>query len=179
MDLSQYVDRLRTDLTDAASAGDEEIRSAAERLALALNPSARMVMLEALADATAEITNELDTATVEVRLKGREPEFVVTPVEGEHEPAGPPGPPPPPPPPPAPEESADGDVVARVTVRIPEWLKQRAEQLASDQAQSLNTWIIGAIRSASGDRAVNIDVDLGSGRINVGPRSRRVQGWAR
>lgn len=171
MDLSQYVDRLRTDLTDAAAAGDEQIRAAAERLALALNPSTRMVMLEALADASAEITNELEAATVEVRLKGREPEFVVTNIDESPEPPGPP--------PPPPEDGADGDVVARVTVRIPEWLKQRAEQLAADQAQSLNTWMVGAIKAATGDRAVNVDVDLGSGRINVGTRSRRVQGWAR
>lgn len=182
MNLSQYVDRLRADLTDAAAAGDEEIRAAAERLAQALSPSTRMVMLEALSDASAEITSELESATVEVRLKGRDPEFVVREVYSE--PAAPPPPEPPAPPtPPSPDEAGDNDVVARVTVRIPEWLKSRAEELASEQAQSLNAWIVNAIKSASGDRAVNIDLDLGSGRINVGhsggPRSRRVQGWAR
>lgn len=184
MNLSQYVDRLRADLTDAASAGDEEIRSAAERLAQALGPSSRMVMLEALSDASAEITSELEAATVEVRLKGREPEFVVREVYAD--PIVPPAPPPPPAPPspPTPEEGGDTDVVARVTVRIPEWLKTRAEERASEQAQSLNTWIVNAIRSASGERAVNIDLDLASGRINVGQqhggsRPRRVQGWAR
>ncbi|UYM07090.1 toxin-antitoxin system HicB family antitoxin [Solicola gregarius] len=182
MNLSQYVERLRADLTDAAAAGDDEIRSAAERLAQALSPSTRMVMLEALSDATAEITSELEQATVEVRLKGREPEFVVSEVYSE--PVAPPPPPTPPTPPPAPgADDAESDVVARVTVRIPEWLKARAEDLATEQAQSLNAWIVNAIKSASGDRAVNIDLDLGSGRINVGhpygPRSRRVQGWAR
>lgn len=183
MNLSQYVDRLRADLTDAASAGDEEIRSAAERLAQALGPSSRMVMLEALSDASAEITGELESATVEVRLKGREPEFVVREVYEEFPAPPPPPTPPTPPPPPSPEEGGDGDVVARVTVRIPEWLKTRAEELASEQGQSLNSWIVNSVKAASGERAVNIDLDLGSGRINVGhhggPRSRRVQGWAR
>lgn len=189
MDLSQYVERLRADLTDAAAAGDENIRSAAERLVLALDPSSRMVLLEALSDATAEITSELESATVEVRLRGREPEFVVTdlgPVDppGPPPPPGPHGPPGPPPPPPPPEEGPDGDVVARVTVRIPEWLKTRAEQRASERSQSLNTWIVNAIKSASGDRSVSIDVDLGSRRIDIDTRSRRgqarrVQGWAR
>lgn len=182
MNLSQYVDRLRADLTDAAAAGDEEIRAAAERLAQALSPSTRMVMLEALSDASAEITGELESATVEVRLKGREPEFVVREVYDEPTAPSPP-PPPTPPEPPAPEEAADNDVVARVTVRIPEGLKARAEEFASEQGQSLNSWIVSAIKSASGERAVNIDLDLGSGRFNVGhpggQRSRRVQGWAR
>lgn len=184
MNLSQYVDRLRADLTDAAAAGDEEIRAAAERVAQALGPSARMVMLEALSDASAEITGELESASVEVRLKGREPEFVVREVYAEPTPPPPPPGPAAPPPPPSPDETEpESDVVARVTVRIPEWLKTRAEELASDQAQSLNAWIVNAIRQASGERAVNIDLDLGSGRINVGhqggSRPRRVQGWAR
>lgn len=178
MDLSQYVERLRTDLADSAAAGDDAARAAAERLAQALDPSTRMVLLEALADATAEITSELESATVDVRLKGREPEFVVTPIDERVVPPGPP-PPPPPPTPPGGDETPDDDVVARVTVRIPEWLKQRAERLASEQAQSLNTWIVSAIRAASSENAVNIDVDLGSRRINVGNRPRRVQGWAR
>lgn len=183
MNLSQYVDRLRADLTDAAAAGDEEIRAAAERLAQALSPSTRMVMLEALSDASAEITGELESATVEVRLKGREPEFVVREVYTEPTPPPAPPGPPEPPTPPSPDEAPESDVVARVTVRIPEWLKTRAEELAAEQGQSLNAWVINAVKAASGDRAVNIDLDLGSGRINVGhhggPRSRRVQGWAR
>ena len=182
MNLSQYVDRLRADLTDAAAAGDEEIRAAAERLAQALSPSTRMVMLEALSDATAEITGELESATVEVRLKGREPEFVVREVYDDPTPPTPP-PPPTPPTPPAPDETTDSDAVARVTVRIPEWLKTRAEDLASEQAQSLNAWMVNAIKQASEERAVSIGLDLGSGRIKVdqrgGSRPRRVQGWAR
>ena len=185
MQLSEYVERLRANLADSAASGDEDVRAAGERLAQSLTPSARMVLLEALSDAAAEITSELEQASVEVRLKGREPEFVVSEIFAET--VGPPPPPPPPgptgPPPPPGADDADSDVVARVTVRIPEWLKTRAEEHAAEQAQSLNAWIVNAIKAASGDRAVNIDLDLGSGRINVGqhygPRSRRVQGWAR
>lgn len=182
MNLTQYVERLRSDLADAAAVGDDDVRAAGERLAQSLSPSTRMVLLEALSDATAEITSELEQSTVEVRLNGREPEFVVSEIYSE--PPVPPAPPAPPTPPPPPgQEDADSDAVARVTVRIPEWLKTRAEELASDQAQSLNAWIVNAIKSASAERSVSIDLDLGSGRINVGhphgPRSRRVQGWAR
>ena len=48
MELTPYVDRLRSDLSDAAAAGGAEAQSAAERLALALDPATRMVLLEAL-----------------------------------------------------------------------------------------------------------------------------------
>ena len=51
---------------------------AAERLATALDAAVRMALLEALSDAAAEITAALDGATVEVRLRGRDPDLVVT-----------------------------------------------------------------------------------------------------
>ena len=51
--------------------------AAAERLSAALDASVRMALSEALSDAAAEITAALDGTVVEVRLKGREPQFVV------------------------------------------------------------------------------------------------------
>src|SRR5438552_4145125 len=60
MELTPYVDRLRSDLSDAAAAGGAEAQGAAERLALALDPATRMVLLEALAQAAAEISGSLE-----------------------------------------------------------------------------------------------------------------------
>jgi hypothetical protein len=60
MELTPFVDRLRRDLSDAAAAGGAEAQAAAERLALALDPATRMMLLEALSQATAEITGALD-----------------------------------------------------------------------------------------------------------------------
>ncbi len=77
MDITGYVERLRTDLASAAATGGHEIAAAAERLASALDASVRMTLLETLSDAAAEITAVLDDTVVEVRLKGREPQFVV------------------------------------------------------------------------------------------------------
>ncbi len=181
MDITTYVDALRADLIRAAEALGPESRAAAERLEVALEPSTRMALMEALSDAAAEITQDLPHAAVEVRLKGREPQFVVTATEPEM---------------PQPEtaesesvDDADGSAVARITVRIPEGLKARAEQAASDLGQSLNSWIVHAIRRATRSGSINVDVDLGS--IPFGPptppppgqswggRSRRMKGWAR
>src|SRR5918996_1160454 len=83
MELTTYVDTLRADLLRAAEALGPESRVAAERLEVALEPSTRMALMEALSDAAAEITQDLPHAAVEVRLKGREPQFVVTATEPE------------------------------------------------------------------------------------------------
>src|SRR4051812_10327597 len=77
MDITPYVERLRHDLAQAAAAGDEQVRDASERLALALDPSMRLALMEALSQAAAEITTEMRTGSVDVRLTGRELEFVV------------------------------------------------------------------------------------------------------
>lgn len=180
MDLAPYVEALRSDLYRAAEAAGPETRAHAERLLLALDPAVRMAVMEALSDAAAEITQQLHAEAVEVRLKGREPQFVVSATQPTES---------------APAEEAAGDdddttAVARITVRIPESLKTRAEEAAADRGQSLNTWIVAAIRRAARDRAFQIDLDLGSipfppgapappdppGRARAG---RRIQGWAR
>ena len=141
MDITGYVDQLRSDLHAAAAAGGETVAQAAERLGAALEASVRMALLEALSDAAAEITSSLEGAVVEVRLKGRDPQFVVT-VTDESPPFTDPTPPPP--------HDGDDDVLtARITLRLPESVKARAEQAAGRARQSLNTWLVEAIRAAA------------------------------
>ncbi|CAN5755133.1 toxin-antitoxin system HicB family antitoxin [soil metagenome] len=159
MDISGYVERLRVDLVAAASSGGDEMVDAAERLATTLDAAVRMALLEALADATAEITAELDGRAVELRLRGRDPEFVVSP-----------------PPPttytsdlPSPGDEADDDgAIARITLRLPETLKQQVEDAAAGARQSVNTWLVDAVRDATRD----------SPHQRV-PPGRRLTGWAR
>ena len=71
------VDTLRRDLVAAAEAGGDDLKQAAERLAYALDPSARLALMEAISHAAAEITAELPQGSVDVRLVGRELDFVV------------------------------------------------------------------------------------------------------
>jgi uncharacterized protein (DUF1778 family) len=175
MELTPFVERLRRDLSDAAAAGGPEAQASAERLALALDPATRMMLLEALSQAAAEITSELDREAVDVRMSGREPEFVVTHVE----PSGPPTPPTPPTPPepPAPPEPED-DSQSRITLRLPESVKVRAEEAANNIGQSLNAWLVDAVRDALDGR--RIDLELGSNRITVtgdGVRRKQIRGW--
>ncbi len=141
MDITPYVDSLRRDLVAASEAGSDELKQAAERLAYALDPSARLALMEAISHAAAEITAELPDGSVDVRLVGRELDFVVevTPQAAMPEP-------PPPPAPPAPLEEEAGDL-ARITLRIPEGVKARAEEKAAAAGQSLNTWMVNVVRS--------------------------------
>ena len=78
MELEAYVDKLREQLVAAASAGGEEALSLAQRLTAALESAVRLTLLDALSAAAAEITSELAPGSVELRLRGSEPEFVVT-----------------------------------------------------------------------------------------------------
>src|SRR6476469_10420846 len=104
MDITPYVDSLRRDLVAASEAGSDELKQAAERLAYALDPSARRALMEAISHAAAEITAELPDGSVDVRLVGRELDFVVEVAPPSAVPAQPP-----PPAPPTPPAEDDGD----------------------------------------------------------------------
>jgi hypothetical protein len=177
LDITQFVEGLRRDLQQAAEAGSDEIRAAAERLVLALDPAVRLMMMDALSQAASEITNELSGTSVEVRLKGREPIFVVlgSPPGHADEASGQQSPEP------GDEYGFDEDeTVARITLRLPESLKSKAEELAARRGQSLNTWLVNAARSAA---TININISSTPWGPGAPGRNRssnkRIQGWVR
>ena len=178
MDITPYVESLRRDLLAAADAAGPEAREVTDRLSFALDPAARLALMEAISQAAAEITAELPSGGVDVRLNGRELEFGVhtTPAEPSS---------PPPPPPPTAEEVEEEGGVARVTLRIPEAVKARAEELAARSGHSLNTWLVNVVRGATrGEGAINVDIDLSSlpfvgGNDPFGGKrpGKRMSGW--
>src|SRR3954454_7174796 len=138
MDITPYVESLRRDLLAAADAAGPEARAATERLSYALDPAARLALMEAISQAAAEITAELPDGGVDVRLNGRELEFAVH--------APPAAAPTTLPPTPADADEAEDDgSVARITLRIPESVKAKAEELASRSGHSLNTWLVNIV----------------------------------
>jgi len=137
MDLTPYVESLRRSLTTAASAGDDRTLETAGLLADALEPAVRLAVLDALAVMAAEVTTALDGDAVEIRLRGRDPEVVVTrAVHPEAEIA-----------PPADDLGDDGGT-ARISLRLPDALKARAEAAAGVTGASLNTWLVRAVSAA-------------------------------
>ena len=182
MDITPYVEHLRRDLLAAASGAGDELRDAAERLGFALDPAARLALMEAISQACAEITAEMPAGGVDVRLDGRDLAFVVDAAV-----AGPPAPPAPPTPPapPAPPEDVDDASTARITLRLPESVKSRAEDAAAAAGTSLNTWLVHVVRAATrgdGEAAINVDIDLSSLPFFGDSRgrrtnNRRMTGW--
>jgi hypothetical protein len=179
MDITPYVESLRRDLLAAADAAGPEAREVTDRLAFALDPAARLALMEAISQAAAEITAELPEGGVDVRLNGRELEFAV------HAPPAPPPPPPAPAPPTAEEAEEEEGGVARITLRIPESVKTKAEELAARSGHSLNTWLVNVVRGATrGEGAINVDIDLSSipfvgGNDPFGGKrpGKRMSGW--
>ncbi|MCJ0871778.1 toxin-antitoxin system HicB family antitoxin [Streptomyces sp. AP-93] len=150
MDLTPYVTTLRQELAVAAEAGGDEARKLAERLTAPLESATRLTLLNVLSAAMDEITLELAPGSVDVRLRGLDPEFVVTPAAAEGrapaaEPAAAAYAEPL-----APHASAEGDEggTARVNLRLPAHLKARAEEAASREGLSVNAWLVRAVSAA-------------------------------
>ncbi|NUT31870.1 MAG: toxin-antitoxin system HicB family antitoxin [Hamadaea sp.] len=175
MELSPYLENLNRDLTAAAAPGGDEVARAAALLAGSLEASARLSLMEALSDAAAEITSKLSYATVEVRLRGREADLVVTEAAPEEPVARPAAAPPPP--------AADGEQ-ARITLRLPEQLKEAVERSAAAEGVSVNAWLVRALWAATQPPTPPGPPGQGSG-FPFGPGSspgpgpgRRITGYA-
>ncbi|CAG6392249.1 HicB family protein [Actinacidiphila cocklensis] len=145
MDLTPYVDTLRRELAVAAEAGGDEARELAERLTAPLESATRLVMLNVLSAATDEITRELAPGSVDVRLRGLDPDFVVMlpPLTG-----GATAQPDAPAEAPRPPADADESGTARVNLRLPAHLKARAEEAAAREGLSVNAWLVRAVSAA-------------------------------
>jgi hypothetical protein len=142
MDLTDYVDALRGSLTTAAAAGGAQAQETARLLADTMEPAVRLAVIDALSAMAAEVTAALDDGTlVDVRLRGRDPEVVVVPAThdrtDERTPTGEPV-----------DENADDGSTARISLRLPDGLKARAEAAAGVAGTSLNTWLVRAVTAA-------------------------------
>lgn len=156
MQLQPYVETIQQQLLRAAEAGSEEARALAERLVAPLEATVRLALQDALGAAVEEITCELAPGSVELRLRGRDPEFVVTrppldlpagepaaadaggaawPFSSSGDEVAPPG------------ETDDGGT-ARINFRLPEHLKARVENAARREGLSVNTWLVRATSGA-------------------------------
>jgi len=181
MKLDGYVDGVEDEFLRAARAFGDEAGKLAEILVAPLTSAFRLSLLRALSDAAAEITDELMPGTVEVRLRGLDPTFVVTappmsdpdldgPDAVRSRPggcgteAGPGG------------AGADADggagadadsgagagadggaegTTVRVAFRPPARLKTQIDEAASREGISINAWLVRAVADViGGDRRV-------------------------
>jgi hypothetical protein len=96
---------------------------------------------------------------VDIRVRGREPEVVVVPAE--HPPADEPHE----------ELLADDGSTARISLRLPDGLKSRAEAAAAASGSSLNTWLVRAVTAALREPAPSPSTGRGPRRYTGFARS--------
>src|SRR6187551_2518008 len=131
MELGGFVSDLQRALVDAGENGTAETRAVAERLAAGLDAATRLVLLDVLSAAVGEITRDLAPGSVEMRLRGRDVEFVVAQPAAETEADDRP----------ALTVDLDEASTSRTTLRLPDALKARVDDAASADGVSVNTWL--------------------------------------
>jgi hypothetical protein len=171
MELAPYVDSIHAQLDAAAEAGGEQSLEVARRLGAPLDAAIRLALLDALGAAAEEITVELAPGSVELRLRGGEPRFAVTPPPSP-EPAGAIDGAEPAPETWRPPQGEEGGM-SRINLRLPDQLKARVEAAADAEGLSVNAWLV---------RAAAARVDRGGGRPTArgfAHGAQRYEGWAR
>jgi hypothetical protein len=133
MQVTPHVEALKADLAAVAGVGDDTVADAAERLSQALTASLGLRLLDVLQEAALEVSEQVPSGHVEVRLAGQEPLLVYV----EDEPAEP-----------APSAPADEGLSARITLRLPESLKAAVDAAAARESLSVNAWLLRALTRA-------------------------------
>ncbi|MBE1878240.1 toxin-antitoxin system HicB family antitoxin [Myceligenerans pegani] len=169
MDITHHVDDLQQRLAVAADAAGEDARQLARRLTAPLDAAVRLVLLDALSEAAGEISAELAPGSVDVRLRGGDPEFVVVPPAAQAAPSAPATAPA------APAADLEGAATSRTTLRLPDRLKAQVEVAAARDGVSVNTWLVRAVAAALDPSADNPAPESGSERRG---RNRHT-GWVR
>ena len=76
MQTASFVEALQADLRELASLGGDEVAAAADRLAAAIRSSVGLRLLDALGEAALEISAQLPSGHVDIRVAGQDPQFV-------------------------------------------------------------------------------------------------------
>ncbi|MGH3104006.1 MAG: toxin-antitoxin system HicB family antitoxin [Gaiellaceae bacterium] len=129
MQIGPHIEALQNDLAAVAAVGDSEASEIVQRISAALEASARLRLLEAVTEAAHELTSQLSSGHVEVRLAGSDPALVYV----EDAPAR------------GPSVGGEDAFSARITLRLPEVLKASVEFAASREGVSVNAWLVQAI----------------------------------
>ena len=124
MKMSLVVDGLRADVEAVGELGDDAVAEAAERIAAVLARSAPARLFDLLSDVAAEVSADLPEGRVELRVAGDDVELAY--VEDERPFGG----------------ETDGDLSARITLRLSEGLKARVEEGAAREGVSVNAFIV-------------------------------------
>ena len=130
MQIDGLIQALREDLVRVAALGDETTSRAADLLSVAIEASLGRRIQDVLAQAALELNDQLESAHVEVRIAGHDLQLVLVREDGSS------------------PEPVDEAYSARITLRLPESLKERVESSAARDGASVNTWLVQALQRA-------------------------------
>ena|SRR4051794_16951805 len=147
MQLRPFIEGLQSDLEEIAAVGDDTVADAARRLTSAVGASAGLRLLDALTEAALELSSQLPSGHVEIRMSGQDPSFVFVEEEGE----------------PSAVPASEDALVARISLRLPEGLKVAIEAAATREGVSVNAWLVRSLARA---------VSSGGGGGRRGPGNR-------
>ena len=133
MQLTHAITKLEAAVETQLNVAGPEIAAAGTQLMNALKPAITQTMMDVVSMAVAEISSQLETKTVDIRLVDGDPELVVREDKSV-------SPPPPPPPPPGGEHGE-----ARITLRLPDYLKDIINEAASESGLSINSYVAEAL----------------------------------
>lgn len=134
MQLSHALTNLESAVENQLRMAGPEIAEAGTQLMAALKPAITQAMMEVVTMAVTEISSQLDTQTIDIKLVDGDPELVVN--------EDPSAVAPPPPPPPPGSEDADE---ARITVRLPGYLKDLIANEAETAGDSINSYVVDVL----------------------------------
>jgi hypothetical protein len=139
MELSPIVEAIGDDLRRAGAVGTEETRRIADLLVTSVEASLGLRVIEALQEAARELSDSFPGAQVEVRMQGRDPVLTLSLSSPARSAGGAEG---------EPGASYGEDELARLTLRLPESLKNQVERAAWRAGTSINSWIVSAVARA-------------------------------
>jgi hypothetical protein len=134
MQFSQAITKLETAVDTQLRIAGPEIAEAGAQLMAALTPAITQTMMDVVSMAVAEISSQLDVQTVDIKLVDGDPELVVR-----DDPTAETLPP-------SSSETTDDDE-ARITVRLPGYLKDLIASEAESVGDSVNSYVVDVLSS--------------------------------
>ncbi len=132
MELTPHVEAIRSALRSVAGEDDATV-AVAERLSSAIDATLQLQLLDMLSQIALELTEQLPSGRVELRLAGRDAQLIYADGGAEHTPSA---------------AGSDDSATARLTLRMSEGLKASLERAAADQGISTNAWLVAAVKRA-------------------------------
>jgi len=128
MDLNHAMLGLESAVNTQIRLGAEGMAEVAEQLLEALRPAIRQTLMDVVEATATEISSQLKGQTVDIVMRDGDPTLVVSNLS------------------PTSEGESQESMEARLTLRLPEYLKSLIENEADTSGESINSWVVTALK---------------------------------